>query len=98
MVDDARKDDLTIPDDDRLFRRVPPNQLHRELDGSLRPSSAVFKHPELSVNIETLMVQQGRPPEDILTNYPDDYLTSIIAGSVRTHGYPIIKATEPPHD
>ncbi|MGH8575668.1 MAG: hypothetical protein ACREXX_19340 [Gammaproteobacteria bacterium] len=37
----------------------------------------------MSVNIESLMIQQGRPPEDTLTGYPGEYLTSIIAGDVR---------------
>src|ERR1700733_293098 len=98
MADGPRKDDPTIANDDRLFRRIRPNQLIREPDGSHRPSSAVFKVFELSVNIESLMIQQGRPPEDTLTKYPGEYLAAIIAGQVRAHGYPIIKDTEPPSD
>jgi hypothetical protein len=98
MADDLRQDDLTITNDDRLFRRVRSNQLIPEPDGSQRPSSAVFKVLELSVNIESLMIQQGRMPEDTLTNYPGEYLTAITAGQVRAHGHPIIKDTEPPND
>lgn len=97
MADDPR-DDPSIPDDDRLFRRVPPSQLRTEPDGTRRPTSAVFKHAELSVNIESLMVEQGRPPEDSLASYPDNYLTSITAGNVRKYKYPIVKDTEPPND
>jgi hypothetical protein len=52
----------------------------------------------MSVNIESLMIEQGRPPEDTLTDYPGDFLTSIIAGDVRQLGYPIIKDTAPPND
>ena len=70
MADDPRQDDQTIENSDRLFRRVQPNQLIPEPDGSQRPSSAVFKVLELSVNIESLMIQQGRLPEDTLTKYP----------------------------
>jgi len=44
------------------------------------------------------MIEQGRPPEDTLTNIPSEFLTSIIAGNVRAHGYPIVKDTAPPND
>jgi hypothetical protein len=98
MPDDTQEDDLSIPDTDRLFRRVPPNQLEPLEDGSQRPSSSVFKQLELSVNIECLMVEQGRPPEDTLTGYPGHYLTSIVARDVRAKGHPIVKYTEPPND
>ena len=98
MADDARQDDLTILDDDRLFRRVPQHQLFAEPDGTQRPTSAVFKNLELSVNIESLMIQQGRTPEDTLINHPNEYLAAITAGQVRQHKYPIVKDTEPPND
>ncbi len=97
MAEDDRVDDTSIPNTDRLFRRVPVNQLSPNDDGTQRPSSAVFKHLEMSVNIESLMVEQGRPPEDSLTKYPDEYLTSVIASDVRSFGcYPIVKDTKPP--
>jgi hypothetical protein len=98
MAEDARPDDATIPNTDRLFRRVRENQLVRLEDGSRRVSSALFKADEMSVNIESLMIAQGRPPEDTLTGYPSEYLTSIVAGDVRDHGLRIVKQTEPPHD
>jgi hypothetical protein len=91
-------DDLSILNEDRLFRRVRMNQLRTEPDGSRRPTSAVFKNQELSINIESLMIEQGRAPEDTLANFPDDYLSSITAGSVREHKYPIVKDTDPPND
>jgi hypothetical protein len=98
MADDAPADDTTIPNTDRLFRRVRENQLVKLEHGSRRPSSAPFNDAEMSVNIESLMIQQGRPPEDTLTGYPGEYLTSIIARNVRAHGLRIVKQTEPPHD
>jgi hypothetical protein len=98
MTGNTRPDDATILDSDRLFRRVRPNQLFTEPDGSQRPTSAVFKNLELSVNIESLMVEQGRPPEDSLSGFPNEYLTSITAGKVREYRYPIVKDTDPPHD
>lgn len=97
------EDDASIPNHDRLFRRVPPNQLTRENDGSIRISSANFRHPELSVNIESLMIEQGRLPEDTLKNYPGEFLTSITAALVRGFGHAIVKdnisrPNEPPVD
>ena len=86
-----REDDVSIPNHDRLFRRVHEKQLALADDGSLRPSSAVFKDPELSVNIESLMVEQGRPPEDTLKGFPGCFLTSITAGQVREHGQVVVK-------
>jgi hypothetical protein len=98
MPDQTEEDDLSIPNTDRLFRRVPPNQLEPLEDGSWRPTSSVFKTERLSVNIECLMVEQGRPAEDTLANYPDHYLTSILAGDVRAKGHPIVKDAAPPND
>jgi hypothetical protein len=98
MPDETEEDDLSIPDTDRLFRRVRPNQLEPLEDGSLRPSSAVFKNTRMSVNIESLMVEQGRLPEDTLTRHPGEYLTSILARNVRAKGHRIVKDTDPPND
>jgi len=98
MADNARQDDPSIPNSDRLLRRVRLNQLFTEPGGSQRPTSAAFKNTELSVNIESLMDQQGRPLTDTLSNHPGEYLTSVKAGLVRDHGYPIVKDNAPPND
>jgi len=106
MADEARQDDPTVTNEDRLFRRVQPspNQLVTEPDGSRRPSSAVFKDPELSVNVGSLMAKQGRTPEDALRGFPGYCLTSILAGDVRGYdlekgeNHPIVKDTAPPND
>lgn len=99
MAENEPVDDKSIPDTDRLFRRVAPNQLSPNEDGSKRPSSSVFKTDRMSVNIETLMIEQGRPPEDTLTKYPNAYLTSISVNDVRSFGcYPVVKDTQPPND
>ncbi|HWE53741.1 MAG TPA: hypothetical protein VG273_28380 [Bryobacteraceae bacterium] len=106
MAEDARLDDPTILNGDRLFRRVQAqaNQLVIEADGCKRPSSAVFKAPELSVNIESVMVAQGRLPEDVLAGFSGWYLTSITAGDVRGfdaergESHPIVRDADPPND
>ncbi len=63
------EDDPALLENDRLLRRVHSSQVVTDADGSKRPSSAVFKDPELSVNIESLMIGQGRLPEDTLTGF-----------------------------
>jgi hypothetical protein len=98
MNTEIQQDDTSILENDRLFRRVPVNQLFREEDGSYRPSSALFAHTKMSVNIESLMIEQGRPPEDTLSGYPDNFLLSITAGSVRKFGHSIVKDTALQHD
>lgn len=89
-------DDKSIPDSDRLFRRVANNPTMLIPDnGGWRPSSAVFKTEELSVNIESLMKAQSRKPESTLDNYSGQYLVSIIAKDVREHKHPIVKDNVP---
>jgi hypothetical protein len=100
MSDQTRPDDATIVNSDRLFRRVKANQIVRLPDGSFRPASSVFKDAEMSVNIESLMIEQGRPPEHALTGYEGLSLASITAGAVRERGpqFPIVKDAGPGHD
>lgn len=98
MAEDTRRDDPSIANTDRLFRRVPPHQLIGEPGDLPRPSSAVFKNPELSVNIESLMIEQARAPEDTLTGYDGQFLCSIGAGQVREFGHSVVKDIEPPND
>jgi len=43
-------------------------------------SSAAFKDEELSVNIESVMARDGRPPEDAVRNHPGYGLAAITAG------------------
>jgi hypothetical protein len=106
MAEDTRRDDQTVLNDDRLLRRVQalPSQLVTESDGSQRPSSAVFRVTELSVNIESVMVAAGRTPEESLAGFSGWYLTSITAGDVRqydiekTESHPIVRDADPPND
>ena len=92
-----REDDKTILDADRLLRRISPQQIIREC-GKVRPSSAAFKDKELSVNIESLMVEQCRELEESLAGHSGFSLASIRAGDVRKHNLPIVKDTDPPND
>ena len=62
----------------------------------IRPSSSAFKNQELSVNIESLMIEQGRDLEETLDGHPDDALAAVTAGEVRRFDLPIVKDREPP--
>jgi hypothetical protein len=97
MHEPNREDDKSIADSDRLFRRVSVNQLVW-VDGRPRPSTGVFKTDKLSINIESLMAAQNRPPEDTLGLYPGQYLVAVVAGEVRKFPYPIVKDCDPPND
>jgi len=78
------KDDASIRDDERLFRRVHLSQLVKDEDtGLARVSSGVFKDKELSVNIESALAETGRSAEGCLQNYRAHKLISITAGNSR---------------
>ncbi len=65
------EDDQSIPGDERLFRRIPRAWVDWDERGNASISSAAFKDEELSVNLESVMARDGRPPEDAIRNYPD---------------------------
>lgn len=82
-----------------------PNQLVTDANGTWRaPRRRVFRDPELSVNIESVMTAQGRSPEDALAGFAGWYLTSITASGVRSfdtergESHPIVRDADPPND
>ncbi len=76
-------DDPNIPDEERLFRRINLAHMVDGGGGESAVSSAAFRAPELSVNLESVMRTAGRGPEDSLKDNPNDLLTSIAAGVCR---------------
>src|SRR5438445_12219680 len=78
------EDDPNIPADERLFRRIPRTWVDWDEVGNATISSAAFKDEELSVNIESVMERDGRPPEDAIRNYPGYGLAAITAGHARS--------------
>jgi hypothetical protein len=79
-------DDPSIPHGERLFRRINLAHIVENERGKTEVSSAAFRAPELSVNLESIMAGAGRPPEDALRNYPHDLLMCVTAGICRDHG------------
>ena len=89
-------DDLTISDEDRLFRRVPPEWV--VCDDNRRPiavSSAAFSNSSdgsgMSVSIESVMTRKNLSEQDILREYEGFGLVAITAGLAREKGQGIVK-------
>jgi hypothetical protein len=78
------EDDPTIAGDDRLFRRIHRSHVLWEEDGTAAISSAAFRDEELSINIESVMVREGRPPADAIRQYPSYGLAAITAAHARS--------------
>ena len=79
----SRNDDRSIPDDERLLRRIPKSWYRLDDTGRVRISSAAFKHYEMSVYLASVVTQTGRKSKDLLSNYPNYGLASVTAAVVR---------------
>jgi hypothetical protein len=80
----AFEDDPSIVDQERLFRRIPRTWIDWDDDDTAAISSAAFKDEELSINIESIMVRDGRPPADAIRQYPGYGLAAITAAHARS--------------
>ncbi len=98
-------DDLSIPDDAVLWRRVTPEQCVKDTSsGEYRPSSAAFKdHPDgspMSVLLADEVEASGRSAESVLAAYKGYGLVAFTAGLVRELGLGIVRSPldyEPAH-
>ena len=77
------EDDPSITDAERLLRRIARSWVSWEEDGTPRISSAAFREDELSVNLETVMAQAGRAPEEAVRDYPGYGLAAFTAAHAR---------------
>ena len=89
--------DPTIPDCERLFRRIHPQQLvpDERTPGKLRVSSGAFRDEELSIVIEATLLAGGRQPPDLLRTYSEYALVAITAGKARAYGQNVARDPEP---
>jgi hypothetical protein len=76
-------DDPSIQPAERLFRRIPSTWIDWDEQGNALISSAAFKDGELSINLESVMTRDGRPPEDAIRNHPSYGLPAITAAHAR---------------
>lgn len=78
------EDNTSIRDEERLFRRVHNSQLVRDDDtGLARVSSGVFKDKDMSVNIESVLLDSGGSAESCLHDPKIQKLISITAQNAR---------------
>lgn len=78
------QDDPTIPGAERLLRRIPRTWVDWDGQGNATISSAAFKDEELSINLESTMALNRRPPEDAVRRYPGYGLAAITAAHARS--------------
>lgn len=89
-----RADDPTIGDDEVLWRRIRPEWVQREADGTFRPGSFAFMDrtpsAELSIHLASLT-----DPDRALQGFPQDSLAAIRAGLPRSLGYAVVRDPTP---
>ena len=84
-----RINDLSISDDERLWRRIIPDWIIETPDGKFRPSSVAFLDGysgEVSVHIAALTDR-----EKVLEGRPNDSLVEINAGVPRSLNHAIVR-------
>jgi hypothetical protein len=80
------QDDASIANDDRLYRRIHLSQLVRDEDtGLARVSSGAFRDKDLSVNIESVLQNEGKSAPACLQNHLAHKLMSLTAVEARQH-------------
>jgi hypothetical protein len=89
-------DDGSIPNECRLLRRIHPDQVVKdENSGSWRPSSGAFRHLELSVDAESVLIDLGLDWKFCLSNYIGYSLAAFSAGRAREKALPVIPKPSP---
>ena len=88
-------DDPSIPGDERLLRRINPTWINWDERGNATISSAAFKDEELSVNLESIMLQDGRRPEDAVRTRPGYGLATITASHARSLNQAVARDPKP---
>jgi hypothetical protein len=84
MYQPVFEDDPSIANEDRLFRRIHLSQIVRDDDtGFARVSSGAFRDREMSINIESILLDDGKAAADCLRDHGTHMLVSITAGAAR---------------
>lgn len=92
-------DDGSIPDAAGLLRRVHPSQVVDDKNtGERRPSSAAFKDPEMSVDVEPMLEAKGLDWRFSLRNNPGYSLARLQAGAARAAGQAVVHTPAPDNE
>ena len=81
----AAADDLTIDDDEIVYRRIHRKQLYVEPDGDVRPNSGAVEDREdgISVFLHSVLVTLDLGPADVVEGYPGRLVARIRVGDLR---------------
>jgi hypothetical protein len=91
-----QKDDPSISDTAALWRRVHVDQMIFDDElGGIRPTSNIFKDPEMSVTLGDEAFAAGRTGAKIVEQNPGLYPYSFTAGLARQHGQIVFREPEP---
>jgi len=92
---DAPPDDLSIPDDAVIWRRVPDRHFVAIPEGQIRPSSAAFDDDPDGDSMSAVLATPGRDPYPVLLGNEGWGLVAIEVRLVRELGWSIEKTPEP---
>jgi hypothetical protein len=96
-------DDPSIPNDSRLFRRIPADTNHIIWDGTAqayRISSQAFRNlqdnpPAFSVNLDCVLQQHGLGPDSVIIDPTRYGIVALPVALVRTQGQAVERHPEP---
>lgn len=89
-------DDGSIAGDWALLRRIHPEQIVSDKrTGELRVSSAAFRDPEMSVDVEELLKQAGLDWRFSLKDHAGYSLMKFSAAVPRSHGLTVVHSPLP---
>lgn len=91
LADSSAEAPRLIPDDAQLLRRIHPDYVVEDKNSGLpRPSSAAFKDPNMSVDIEDFLLDDGLDATFSLAGYPGYSLVRIVAGAAREKNLSVV--------
>jgi len=89
-------DDGSIADDWSLLRRIHPGQIVPDgNNGGVRVSSAAFRDPQMSVDVEELLSAAGKTWKASLEDFPLHSLMRLLAGVPRSHQQAVVHTPLP---
>lgn len=97
---DLPPDDLSIPSEAVLWRRVPDYHFVPAADGTLRPSSAAFDDDPDSDPMSTILARTGRDPFPVLLGNEGWALAGVPVRLIRELGWVVQRrpiSAEPDH-
>ncbi len=94
QVHEAQADTVSITDETRLLRRIPPGRTKKGELG-LRPQSDCFSDPPGSTGMSVDVWEDARNPEDLLVGHDGFGVVWITVGDVRKLGLEIVRDRQP---